>query len=154
MEDYKLSDYLPAISWNIFLSKSLNKVFQIIRDFVCKQGGKFIGEHYHATTSSIVSDVIDWLLTSYDRDAHVLRMIWKVPEVLITTTNTKQVVKGILAWVKTEPEWSQSVYDNVTNVYIFCKSGPMLGLVFLVIRVEISFFDAGRGGYVIELAFL
>ena len=43
-----VSDYL--ISWNIFLSKTLNKVFQTICDFVNK-GSKFIGEHFHATST-------------------------------------------------------------------------------------------------------
>ena len=33
-----VSEY--QISWNIFLYKTLNKLFQIIRDFVCKQGGQ------------------------------------------------------------------------------------------------------------------
>ena len=39
-----VSEYL--ISLNIFLSKTLNKVFQIIRDFVCKQGKQIIGENF------------------------------------------------------------------------------------------------------------
>ena len=44
-----VSEYL--ISLNIFLSKTLNKVFQIIRDFDCKQGeqiywGAFLCDMY------------------------------------------------------------------------------------------------------------
>ena len=54
-----VSEYL--ISSNIFLSKTLNKVFQIIRDFVNK-GSKFIGEHFHATATHFAFVKVDLVL--------------------------------------------------------------------------------------------
>ena len=44
-----VSEYL--ISWNIFLSKTLNKMFQIIRDFVCKQEEQSYRGAFCATTT-------------------------------------------------------------------------------------------------------
>ena len=111
-----VSEYL--ISWNIFLSKTLNIVFQILRDFVCKQGEQihrgafscdtrhrnFVTHFYFALVTDpdgwcvriVFERTEEWQITGRSRVLHVHTKVRSVDNHIPQSMQIKHSCKVIL----------------------------------------------------------